>query len=1314
MIKPVSLRRFIGKTAFLFGLSLLATAALGAAEPVKQRFDLPANTVEISLKRLSEQSGVEVLFPTNFARDVRTNPVSGEFTAREALERLLEGTVLMAAQDAKTGALTVRRRADATAEKKAAARAEPTPITRAEGQSGSSANKADRGSDVENAVILSPFEVSSERDTGYAASSSLAGNRLNMDLKDVGAAISVFNEQFLRDTGAVNNESLLQYATNSEVGGVFGTMANAGSGTQLNEGFLNPNGNTRVRGLASADSTRDFFLSDMPWDSYNTQRVEMQRGPNAILFGLGSPAGIINNSTKTAGFKNKGEVEFRYGSYGSNRATLDYNHVLIDRELAFRLDAVRDDTEFQQRPAYQLDRRIFGTVRWEPAFVNKNGNHSTFKVSYEQGKINSNRPRTLTPGDTLTPWFCTGTITGYDPTTGAPIAYNLLNKGGFDARGLSDTGIASTGVSDRGQNVKAYSNGTLNPYWQPNLGGQFAGGYFGNPTAIYDSGSSSAVRLFSQEPFTSRGLNAAGNIDGSISGIPNSRMSSITIYRDFSKKINLPGAKFGLTKNQQLSDPSIFNFYDNLIDGPNKQEWANFHNINLNWSQTFLKGDAGLELVHDRQHFDNGQLTFMGDKNQTIYVDVIQTLADGTANPNFGRPFIADTGGGNTNKIDRRSSRLTAFLKHDFDTGALKHTILGRVLGQQTVTGLWNNDSRNSDFRGFVRYTTDLAYKDLITTPAQTVTIDSSQRQIYSTIYLGPSLFNSSSAAGANIPRPTAIMTPKSGSTRVFDSTWVATGVNPGDVWINPNYPEGVAARTSTQSENPANYRGWINSPITVINSEEGNRDANTNNASLNQSKIESTAIVWQDYIWDHSIVAMYGYRDDVSRSWSRAGARNAVNQVNLDPSSYRLPDSHIRIHDFSNSYSLVAHLTRLFPRIGDRLPFDLSVSYNKSENSQPLAGRVGPLNNPLGPPVGDTTDYGITLSTKDGSYGLKVNRYETRVVNASGTSGFNSFYLGQLFTDYQVSRNIFKYQLGGTTLDTAGLGDPNRWTYQPNSGQSPDQAASAQAADIAGWDAMVASLPKQFFSAYNIAINEVRSLSYSTPSGLTVTENNVSKGYEFELFASPTRNLRLSFNASRVEASRTNVGDPSFNALVNAINTALTTTAAGNLRSNSSTVATPAQASWQANFWASWLTVKGQEGIAVPELRKWRANLVANYDFKKNWLKGASIGLGYRWQDKVIIGYKPVYNNANPTIATVQTFDTGNPYYGPSEANLDLWIGYGRPLKNKMEWHTQLNVRNAFQGDKLVPITTQPDGTPAGYRIVQGTTFSWSNTLRF
>src|SRR5690606_7531025 len=102
-------------------------------------------------------------------------------------------------------------------------------------------------------------------------------------------------------------------------------------GAQLNETgrFANPNQNTRVRGLASADNARDYFLTDIPWDGYNVDRVDLQRGPNSIMFGQGSPAGLINTGTQTAGFKNSADVEFRFGSFGSTRAVLNVNREII-------------------------------------------------------------------------------------------------------------------------------------------------------------------------------------------------------------------------------------------------------------------------------------------------------------------------------------------------------------------------------------------------------------------------------------------------------------------------------------------------------------------------------------------------------------------------------------------------------------------------------------------------------------------------------------------------------------------------------------------------------------------------------------------------------------------------------------------------------------------------------------------------------------------------------------------------------------------------------------------------------------------------
>ena len=53
----------------------------------------------------------------------------------------------------------------------------------------------------EEVVSLSPFEVTSESDQGYQASSALAGTRVRTDLRDAGSTVSVITAQFLKDTG---------------------------------------------------------------------------------------------------------------------------------------------------------------------------------------------------------------------------------------------------------------------------------------------------------------------------------------------------------------------------------------------------------------------------------------------------------------------------------------------------------------------------------------------------------------------------------------------------------------------------------------------------------------------------------------------------------------------------------------------------------------------------------------------------------------------------------------------------------------------------------------------------------------------------------------------------------------------------------------------------------------------------------------------------------------------------------------------------------------------------------------------------------
>jgi len=106
-----------------------------------------------------------------------------------------------------------------------------------------------------------------------------------------------------------------------------------------------------------------------------------------------------------------------------------------------------------------------------------------------------------------------------------------------------------------------------------------------------------------------------------------------------------------------------------------------------------------------------------------------------------------------------------------------------------------------------------------------------------------------------------------------------------------------------------------------------------------------------------------------------------------------------------------------------------------------------------------------------------------------------------------------------------------------------------------------------------------------------------------------------------------------------------------------------------------------------VPELRPWRFNTVANYDFSQGLLKGASVGGSYRWQDKNVTGFR--------LNAAKDGYDVGNPDYGPREHAFDMWIGYGRAITKRIHWRAQLNVRDVFASRNLSPRRCSPTDRP-------------------
>ena len=146
---------------------------------------------------------------------------------------------------------------------------------------------------------LSPFVVtSSANDIGYYAENTLAGSRLNTNIGDLAASITVVTRQQMLDTASINLNDVFLYESNTECTGNYTAFAFDNRGGISDNTAVSPTTSNRVRGIGSVDSARDYYpsITQFPFDVYNTESVGINRGPNSLLFGLGSPSGIVNQS----------------------------------------------------------------------------------------------------------------------------------------------------------------------------------------------------------------------------------------------------------------------------------------------------------------------------------------------------------------------------------------------------------------------------------------------------------------------------------------------------------------------------------------------------------------------------------------------------------------------------------------------------------------------------------------------------------------------------------------------------------------------------------------------------------------------------------------------------------------------------------------------------------------------------------------------------------------------------------------------------------------------------------------------------------
>jgi len=180
-------------------------------------------------------------------------------------------------------------------------------------------------------VKLSVFEVSGQAPNRYQAAEVTSGGRLRTAIFDSPQTINVVTEALLKDVGAVRILDALKYIPG------------------VTESTL-PNGLDRVtvRGFQIDGATVDGFydITQGNVDPLTIDRLEVVKGPNAILSPTGSPGGTINNVSKKPLFvAPRHSVRVEYGAFDAGSVELDSTGRIGDAnsKFAYRLlVAVRD------------------------------------------------------------------------------------------------------------------------------------------------------------------------------------------------------------------------------------------------------------------------------------------------------------------------------------------------------------------------------------------------------------------------------------------------------------------------------------------------------------------------------------------------------------------------------------------------------------------------------------------------------------------------------------------------------------------------------------------------------------------------------------------------------------------------------------------------------------------------------------------------------------------------------------------------------------------------------------------------------------
>jgi iron complex outermembrane receptor protein len=217
----------------------------------------------------------------------------------------------------------------------------------------SAQNAAPAPAKPDEVVVLDPFTISANTDDRYRAADAISAVRVRAPLLDTASSISVITRDMMDDVGPNRVFDVTRY-----VAGV-----QEGRGIQFQDRMI-------IRGFETQNGARtvDNFLQSADSDNIVESvidRIEVTKGPNAILSPSGAPGGALNIITKSPTFRKQRSFTATAGLFDAQKYMFDVAGPVGDSgKFAYRLIQSGQDSARYWDDSYIKHRSLAPMFAW--------------------------------------------------------------------------------------------------------------------------------------------------------------------------------------------------------------------------------------------------------------------------------------------------------------------------------------------------------------------------------------------------------------------------------------------------------------------------------------------------------------------------------------------------------------------------------------------------------------------------------------------------------------------------------------------------------------------------------------------------------------------------------------------------------------------------------------------------------------------------------------------------------------------------------------------------------------------------------------